>query len=348
MNLTRKFLPTAAMVPAAGILFVASAIPVPAQTVVTEPVNGATVSSPFTLLMSASTCSSLPVSEVGYSLDSSTSTQAFAGQTMNGPVSTPAGPHTIHIKVWNDKGGVCVTDVAITVAAADSFSSIVPSNAASVSQIQVVGSWTQIHDGGTPGSSSGAMSIVSSPSLTGAGRLFNTVFSYYGGQRYSAQFGDDTTSTNFFYDTWVYVEGNANGFSNLEFDLNQTLSNGLTIVMGFQCDSWIGRWDAAVNAGSPTAFNDTWSHTAATCNIHNWAPNTWHHVQVWFSHDTSGWVTYHSVWFDGAEQALNTALFSGYLLGWGPALVTNFQIDGSSSGTTSAQVVLDHMIVYRW
>jgi hypothetical protein len=71
-------------------------------------------------------------------------------------------------------------------------------------------------------------------------------------------------------------------------------------------------------------------------------------VQVWYSHDTSGWVTYHAVWFDGAEQALNATLFSGYELGWGPSVVTNFQIDGASSGTTSAQVVLDHMIVYRW
>jgi hypothetical protein len=106
------------------------------------------------------------------------------------------------------------------------------------------------------------MSIVSSPSLSGAARLFNTSMSYYGGQRYSAQFADDTTSQNFFYDTWVYVVGNTSGFSNLEFDLNQTMSNGETVVMGFQCDTWNGTWDAAVNAGSPTAFNDTWATPA--------------------------------------------------------------------------------------
>ena len=341
MNLIRK------ISPAAVVLF-AAAIPALAGTVVTSPVNGATVSSPFTLAMSADTCSSLPVSEVGYSLDNSTSTQAFAGQKMDGPVSAPAGAHILHVKVWNDKGGVCVTDVGFTVGGGTAFSAIVPSTAASVSQIQVVGSWTQIHDGGTPGSSYGSMPVVSSPSLTGAARLFYTVFSYYGGQRYSAQFGDDTTSTNFFYDTWVYIVGSSSGFSNLEFDLNQTMYNGETVVMGFQCDTWNNTWDMAVNAGSPTAYNDTWAHSSANCNAHNWAPNTWHHVQVWYSHDYSGWVTYHAVWFDGAEQALNTRLFSGYELGWGPALVTNFQIDGSSSGTTSSEVVLDHMIVYRW
>lgn len=342
MKLIQKLTPVA-------VALLCAAVPAMAGTVVTSPVNGATVSSPFTLIMSADTCSSIPVSEVGYSLDSSTQTAAFAGQKMDGPVSAPEGQHIVHIKVWNDKGGICVTDVGITVGGgATAFSAIVPSSAASVSQIQVVGSWTQIHDGGTTGSSYGAMSIVGSPSLSGAARLFNTSFSYFGGQRYSAQFADDTTSQNFFYDTWVYVVGSTSGFSNLEFDLNQTMSNGETVVMGFQCDSWIGRWDAAVNAGSPTAYNDTWYHTGAACNVHNWTPNTWHHVQVWYSHDTSGWVTYHAVWFDGAEQQLNARLFSGYELGWGPAVVTNFQIDGSSSGTTSAQVVLDHMIVYRW
>ncbi|KAA6460851.1 hypothetical protein DYQ86_11225 [Acidobacteria bacterium AB60] len=341
MNLIRKFSPLA-------VLLLCTAVPALAGTVVASPANGAQVSSPFTLTMSADTCSSLPVTEVGFSFDNSTSTQGFAGQQMNGPVNAPVGPHILHVKVWNEKGGVCVTDLAITVGGGAAFSAIVPSYAPSVSQIQVVGNWFQVHDGGTPGSSYGAMSVVNSPSLTGTARMFSTSFSYYGGQRYSAQFADDTQSTNFFYDTWVYVVGNSNGFSNLEFDLNQTMSNGETVVMGFQCDSWIGKWDYAVNAGSPTQYNDTWGHSAANCNARSWAPNQWHHVQIWFSHDTSGWVTYHAVWLDGAQQDLNIRAFSGYMLGWGPAVVTNFQIDGASPGTTSAQVALDHMIVYRW
>src|SRR5579871_3241997 len=117
MNSIRNFTPEAVRLSAAAILL-ASAVSALAGTVVTSPVNGATVSSPFTLAMSADTCSSLPVSEVGYSLDNSTQTAAFAGQTMNGPVSAPDGAHVVHVKVWNDKGGICVTDVGITVGAA--------------------------------------------------------------------------------------------------------------------------------------------------------------------------------------------------------------------------------------
>jgi hypothetical protein len=59
-------------------------------------------------------------------------------------------------------------------------------------------------------------------------------------------------------------------------------------------------------------------------------------------------VTYHSVWLDGTEQDLNFTVFSGYDLGWGPAVVTNFQIDGISSGTTWGNVYLDELTVYRW
>jgi len=319
-----------------------------AQTTIISPINNAQVSSPFTLNMSASTCSSLPVTAVGYSLDSSTSTSAWNADYINGPVAAPGGWHTLHVKVWNGSGGVCVTDVAIDVTAAGGGMAVVPSSATQVSAIQTLGNWIGIHDGGTPGSSSGTMSMSNSPSLTGAARLFANQFNDFGGERYSAQFADDVNATNFLYDTWVYIANNADGFANLEFDLEQTMANGETAIMGFQCDSWIGRWDYAVNGGSPTSPNDTWLHSYAPCNVHSWGANQWHHVQIYTSRDDSGWVTYHSVWLDGTEQDLNFTVFSGYALGWAPAILTNFQIDGDSSATTWGNVYLDELTVYRW
>jgi len=338
----------------ASLVLAIAAIPGLAQTVITSPTNGEQVSSPFTLNMTATTCSSKPVSAVGYSLDNSGSTSIWSAQYIDGPVGAPSGSHTLHVKVWNNAGGVCVTDVSIDVdstpaaGTSSSSSSVVPSDAIKVGAIQALGNWTAIHDGGTPGSSSGSMSLTSSPSITGTARLFANQFNDFGGERFSVQFDDNETSENFFYDAWVYIAGSSGGFSNLEFDLNQTMSNGETVIMGFQCDSWIQRWDYAVNAGSPTSPNDTWLHSYAPCNVQNWTPNQWHHVQIYYSHDDSGWVTYHSVWLDGAEQDLDFTVFSGYELGWGPAIVTNFQIDGNSSGTTWGNVYLDEMTVYRW
>lgn len=330
----------------ACLILIAVVLPARAGTAVSSPNNGEQVRSPFNLTMYADTCSGLPVTSVGYSLDSSSSTQAFAGQKMNGPVSAPSGWHVLHIKAWNDKGGVCVTDVSIDVVGG--ALSVIPSYAARVSSIQALGNWAAVHDGGTTGSSSGWTGVQSSPSLTGNAREFATYFTNFGGERYSAQFDDNTTAQNFFYDTWVYIADSANGFSNLEFDLNQTMPNGETVIMGFQCDSWIQRWDYSVNGGSPTAPWDTWLHSFAPCNVHSWGTNQWHHIQIYYSHNDSGWVTYHSVWLDGTQQNLNLTVFSGYSLGWAPSIVTNFQIDGASSGSTYGKVYLDEMTVYRW
>jgi hypothetical protein len=328
------------------MLAASAAAPAWAQTVVTSPSNGGQVGSPFNLTMDASTCSSRPVTYVGFSLDNSSYTATFAGQRMDGPVNAPNGWHTVHVKAWNNAGGVCVTDVSVNVAAG--ATSVIPAYAARVSSIQALDGWIADHDGGTLGSSSGTMSLTSRPSLTGTARLFANQFNDFGGERYSIQFSDDATSQNFFYDAWVYVAGSAVGFSNLEFDLDQTMSNGETVIMGFQCDSWIDRWDYAVNGGSPTKSWDTWLHSYAPCNVHRWGANLWHHVQIYFSHNDSGWVTYHAVWLDGVEQDLNLTVFSGYELGWGPTILTNFQIDGDSSGTTWGNVYLDELTVYRW
>ena len=333
------------------------AVPAFSQTNLYSPTNGSTVSSPFTLNVNANSCSSHPVTAIGYSLDNSAQTSSWPANYINGPVGSPSGWHTLHVKVWNSYGGVCVTDVSIDVVAtattssastSSSGGSVVPSYAAQVSSIQALGNWTGIHDGGTPGSSSGTMSMQNSPSLTGAARLFANQFWDYGGERYSVQFGDDQTSTNFFYDAWVYIANDSNGFANLEFDLNQTMSNGITNLMGFQCDTWNNTWDYTVNAGSLGSPYDTWRHSGAYCNVHNWSPNTWHHVQIYFSHDGGGYVTYHSVWLDGAEQGINATALSGFQLGWGPALVTNFQIDGNNPGTTWGNVYLDEVSVSRW
>lgn len=336
----------------ACLMLAAAAAPVWAQQTIVSPTNGQQVSSPFTLNMWANYCSSLPVAAVGYSLDSSPSTSSWPTWYINGPVAAPSGWHTLHVKVWNNRGGVCVTDISINVASSPSSSggteNVVPWNAISNSSLQSLGNWINVHDGGTSGWSSGTTYVTGSPSLTGGSRLFANEFGNYGGQRYSVQFAGTTGEHNFFYDTWVYIANDTKGFSNLEFDLNQTLSNGLTTIMAFQCDSWNHTWDYGVNGGSPTHSWSTWGHSSAYCNAHDWGANQWHHVQIYFSRNDSGWVTYHTVWLDGHAEGINVTAFAGFEIGWAPSIVTNFQIDGSSSGTTWANIYLDEMKVYRW
>ncbi len=329
------------------LLVFTAGLPAFASVSINSPGNGADVSSPFALSADAATCSSQPVSTVGYSLDNSTDTSIVNGTSLNAQVAAGAGAHTLHVKAWGNQGAACDTDVAITVAGGAN-ASLVPALSASVSNIESLSNWIAIFDTATgSGTAPGSTSIVSSPSQSGHARAFTTRFTNSGGARYSVSFGDDDTSTNFFYDGWVYLNSSASQIANLELDMNQTMENGQTALFGFQCDGYTSTWDYTKNAGTPTAPIDQWVHSGAHCNPRSWSINTWHHVQVYYSRDGSGNITYHSVWLDGAQQDINATVNSAFALGWGPTLTTNLQVDGlGSSG--SPTLYLDNLTIYRW
>jgi hypothetical protein len=339
-----------------GLILALAAVPALAQISINSPANDEHVNSPFKLDASASVCSSLSVTAIGYSMDNSSQTTHWNDQSISTSVDASGGWHTIHVKAWNGKGEVCVSEISVDVVTGGTGSSgsgggglsVVPSNATRVSAIQTLSGWEKVHDGGTPGSSSGTMSIASSPSVGGASRLFANELQGYGGERYWTHFSDDNTAENFLYDGWVYIHNSASGFKNLEFDLVQTMANGQTAMMAFQCDGWNHTWDYGINAGSASASKASWRHASAYCNPQAWAVNQWHHVQIYMSRNTSGDITYHAVWLDGNKQGIGTTAFGAFDLGWAPAIITQFQVDGSSSGTSYANVYLDDLTVYRW
>ena len=324
-------------------------LPALASVTVSSPSNGEQVSSPFKLSADASTCSSQPVSAMGYSLDNSSQTAIVNSTTINANVSSGTGSHTLHVKAWGDKGASCVTDVAVSVGATSSSSGglDIPSDATSVGSIQVLGDWKESDDSATTGSANGAMAVVGSPSVSGSARRFISNFSKDGGERYQVSFGDDESATNVVYDGWVYLTSSSKEVGNLEMDLNQVMSNGETVIFGFQCDGWSGTWDYTRNAGSPTKPKDAWIHSGAACNPRRWSITTWHHVQIYYSRTAAGVVTYHTVWLDGKGQTINGTVPSAFALGWAPTLLVNFQVDGFGSGGQTT-VYLDDLVIYRW
>jgi hypothetical protein len=326
-----------------------------------QPADNSTVSSPFGLDATSTSCSSQPISAIGYSLDNSTSTAIVYGTSVEASVTAAAGAHVLHVKSWGDAGAACDTDVDITVAGSSPIAAngsnlapqggsgpYVPPNAVSVSSIQTLGDWISVYDPAAGGSATGAMAPAGSPSLSGNALEFYTTYTYYGGERYYASFGDDTTSSNFVYDGWVYLNNSSGSIANLEMDMNQVMQNGETVIFGFQCDGWAGTWDYTENAGTPTAPIDRWVNSSAACNAQTWAQNTWHHVQVSYSRDDNGNVTYQSVWLDGNQQQINATVPSAFALGWSPTILTNFQVDSAVSGWSSSTVYLDNLTVSRW
>jgi hypothetical protein len=322
------------------------AVPAFANVTVTSPNTGAEVVSPFLLVATASNCSSQSVSSMGYAIDNSTSWTIFQGSSINTYVASMTGAHTVYVKAWGRGGEVCETPAAIIVV--PDPASHIPADALVSKRVQALSTWQETSDTALANSTaSGQTAMVASPSLSGAAREFVTKSKNYGDERYWVVFGDNTAVTNFLYDGWVYVAHPSSAIGNIEFDMNQVMSNGQTVIYGFQCDGYSGTWDYTANEGTPEAPSDQWLHSAFPCNPRNWSTNVWHHVQITYSRDAYGTVTYQSVWFDGVEEDLNATVPSAFALGWGSVFLTNFQIDGYGASGSST-VYLDNLTVYSW
>lgn len=332
-----------------------SAAPAYSSVTVSSPLSGSQVSSPFALQAAASACSGQAIAAMGYSIDNSTNTTIVYSTQVNASVSSPLGSHVLHVKSWGNHGASCVTDVAISVgtisptsSSSSSSSADVPSTAIAVYGIQKQSYyWKSSNDAATSGITSGSMSITSSPSQSGSTRKFVTSYRNSGGERFWTSFGADTKAHNFLYDVYLYLDSTATDIANIEMDMNQVIGNGQTIIYGFQCDGYTNTWDYTTNAGSPENPVDQWVHSSVPCNPRNWTRNTWHHVQVAYSRDDSGNVTYKYVTFDGTQKNINETVPSSFALGWGTTLLTNFQIDGLG-GYGTANAYVDKLTVYRW
>lgn len=345
MNLFRRI----AFVPA---VMLALTVPAFAGVTVNSPSNDTTVSSPFTLSAYATSCGSESVVSMGYSFDSSSNAAVVYAQSIDKSVSSSTGTHILHVKAWAPGGIVCVKDVTINVtssitASTTSTTTSVPSYANTVTDLQVL-NWSAAHDSGASGSASGYTDLVSSPSLYGTTRRTITSFTNNGAERYSSTFSDNTSAENFFYDGWVYLTSSSSMLANLEFDINQVMSNGETVLTGIQCDGWSGTWAYTANEGSASSPKPHWVKASGTaCNPQKWSTYKWHHIQFSLSRDNSGYVTYHSVWLDGVQTNLNAKVFGGANLGWGKINNTQFQVDGyGSSGHVTAY--FDHLKISSW
>jgi len=217
---------------------------------------------------------------------------------------------------------------------------VIPPNAIAASSVQGLDTWIFNHDAGTPGTATGATSLVSTPSLSGNAREFASSYTDAGGEIYSVVYANDTTSTNFVYDGWVWI-ATGSSIANLEMDSNQVMANGDTVIYAFQCSGYSKKWEYS-GAGA------TWVASSQSCNPSAWTTDAWHHVQIEYSRDDSGNVTYQTVWLDGVGQAINATVPSAFALGWQVGVVqTQFQIDGLGASGSST-VYLDDLTISRW
>jgi hypothetical protein len=329
-------------------LFIALSVPALASVTIISPANESEVKSPFALSANSDRCGSQNVAAMSYSLDSSPDVKVLSGASLEARIVSPPGTHTLHVTSLGEKGSVCVADVSITVKPDAIAASIVPVNAISAHSVQALRNWIGMHDTAGSGEASGTTKIVSSPSINGGTREFVTHYKGSGDERFSVSYSDDEESKNFFYDAWVYIPKSSGPIANIEMDTNQVVPSRQTMILGVQCDGYSGTWTYTANVGTPSHGKPHWERAAGTkCNPEDWSKDQWHHIQAYYSHDSSGHVTYHSAWVDGAESVLNKTVLGAFDLGWGPDINTQFQIDGhGSSGSTT--VYLDNLTISRW
>jgi hypothetical protein len=330
---------------------------------VASPVNGTTSQSPLWIRAHNVGCNGLTPTAFGFSVDGSAT--VTTGATPNDidviHFAIANGTHTIHFKGWTSAGMCPIVDSTVNVggSSASNTSSIsnatsnstissststsIPSNAVASSDLDTSSNWGYEHDKGTPGSSSGSTSYPATTPLYDNAREFYMTYSNRGGERWHNSFARDTNAQHFVLDTYVYIV-NPSQLANLELDLNQVMSNGKTVIFGTQCSVYSHSWEWAYVSGGPH-----WHSSNVYCDPTKWAANTWHHLQIGFHRDSSGYVTHDWVNFDNNSSNFSGASAgSAQSLGWATGdLLMNIQMDGySSSGYLKAY--FHKTVFYRW
>ena len=227
-------------------------------------------------------------------------------------------------------------------------SSLIPSNAIEVKDIDQSSNWKNQHDTGTSGGSTATTNLVSTPSLDGTARKYSVSFTGSGGQRFSDSFGIDSSSTHFVYDVEFYSP-NPSAIENLELDINQVTANGDTVIYATQCSGYNDRFQYNISVtGSDGVPHPKWVSSNVECSPSDWSANTWHHIMIG-SERSGKTVTFEWVSIDGKVQYLQNAVATpDFPLGWKPIgdLVLNFQLDGKGSGTMTAYA--DKLNIWRW
>lgn len=328
---------------------------------VASPLNGASATSPLWVRAHNVGCNGLTPTAFGFSIDNSTVTtmgnSAYDIDATNVPVAS--GTHSIHFKAWT-KSGICpVLTTTVKVGGSSSSSGTdntgggggssptspsIPSNALASDDLDTLGNWAGEHDTGTPGGSRGSMIYPATTPLYDDARQFYMSYSGRGGERWHVTFANDGASTHFIMDTYVYVT-NPDQLANLELDLNQVMSNGKTVLLGMQCSTYSGTWEYTYYSGG---FH--WHPSNVKCDPRTWAANTWHHIQVGYHHDSSGYVTNDWVSFDGNSSNFSGAtVYSAQYLGWAKGeLIMNVQMDGFNKSSGAVTSYFHKTTFYRW
>jgi len=319
-----------------------------AEITVGSPVNGTRITSSVLIRAHNVGCDGLAPVAFGYSIDDVE--DIVPGQSSYDIDSTTRdlspGIHTIYFKSWTNERACPVASTTFTIEDdANATGPSIPSSAISSGDLDGSSKWTEEHDGGTPGKSKGTTSYPAKTPAYDDSREFRMTYSDQAGERWSNTFIKDANASHFVLDTYVLLP-KPSEVKNLELDINQVIANGETIILSTQCSGEVGRWEYGDTVGK----HDHWKSSNIKCNPAEWQANVWHHIEIGEHRDANGFVTHDWVTVDGDYSAFdNATLESAHFLDWGKGDVnTQFQIEGSSTGSGTVTAYIHKFTVYRW
>lgn len=353
INYNYSSVPPACRVALALFTALAGAVGIPrafgSDITVGSPVNGTHISAPVLIRAHNTGCNGITPTFFGYSIDADGG--IVPGKTPYDVDITsqviPAGTHTVTFKSWTSKGACPTVSTTFKVDSADDpgSSPSIPPDAISSGDLDESDNWTEEHDGGTKGKSTGTTVYPASTTMYDDARMFSMTYTDHAGERWGNTFASDKEATHFVLDTYVYLP-NPSEVWNLELDVNQVLADGKTIILSTQCSGVHGRWAFGYTEGRL----DHWWDTKLHCNPAEWTANVWHHVQIGEHRDANGMVTHDWVILDGVYNAFEDATrVSGRFIGWVPGHInTQFQLEGTSVTSGTATAYVHAFTVYRW
>jgi hypothetical protein len=282
---------------------------------ISRPTDGSTVTSPATVVASASPKN--PIFFMRVYVDDQLAVYFTFTNSINAQIFMSPGPHTLRVMAEDNQGYISAAILNITVSS---------QSQATISDIQTLPGWQscsatfpagsgrdgQICAAGLGTAISTMTENQSTPSMDGKSAQFSMAGpTPYSNMLYFNAVAGGNSVSHFTYDLYFYID-NPNAAQALEFDINQTFG-GNRWVWGSECNfNGSGKWDIwdDINGWKPTSIDctpfpaNTWIHLV--WNVER-VGNQVHYISLTVGDQTYNVDTYYSNQPDWTLEEIDVA-----------------------------------------
>lgn len=309
----------------------------PTSVIVSSPAPGATVGSSVSFNATASSPNGIS-GWVIYVDDRNVHQVENYSNSLTATVSgLSAGAHTVYVRAWDKMSGygtssIFPINVGTSAPTATSGLPVPPENARVFDRIEATtDQWSQCAECAGATNTAGTYwqaPFQTTPSLDGSSRQFYVAGPPWTSALFTKKFGLQNDASHFLWEFNVYVDSKSmSNVWTLEFDLFQSI-NHREYMIGTHCSFGDGFW----YGWNQQTYQ--WVKTQIPCKISDWAPDTWHRVQMYLER-VPGTTNYRYITLvvDNKSYAWNLPNQpSDYQPDWDDVLGVQWQMDTNQNG----------------